>query len=219
MKTCVLCLRRRNAFECTMRSRSRWNGVRSGESGSGTARRAGYERAASGESERSSNAAMRSWKLSSTAVAIEAIVSPRPAAGSAGVRYRRLRRGHARDRDAVRRAAHVVEPGPVEEVDRLGVAAVLAADPELEVGLGLPAGPRREPDEPADAGLVDRLERAAVHDLALDVPIEELALDVVAREPERGLREVVRSEREEVRHARDAGASARAPARTRRAES
>src|SRR5919202_6953306 len=155
MNTCVLCLSRRNAFEWTIRSRSRWNGVRSGESGSGTARRAGYERAASGESERSSNAAMRSWKLSSTTVAIEAIVSPRPAAGSAGVRYRRLRRGHARDRDAVRRAAHVVKPGHVEEVDRLGVAAVLAADPELQLRLGLAPDPRRQAHEPADARAVD----------------------------------------------------------------
>ena len=41
MNTCVLCLRRRNARQWTTRSRSRWNGVRSEQSCSGTARRAG----------------------------------------------------------------------------------------------------------------------------------------------------------------------------------
>ena len=45
-----------------------------------------------------------------------------------------LRRRHARDRDAVRGAAHVVEARAMEEPDRVRVAAVLAADAELEVG-------------------------------------------------------------------------------------
>ena len=44
-----------------------------------------------------------------------------------------LRRGEPRDRHAERRAAHVVQPGAVAELDRLGVAAVLAADADLEV--------------------------------------------------------------------------------------
>jgi O-acetylserine/cysteine efflux transporter len=35
-----------------------------------------------------------------------------------------------------RRAGHVVEPDAVEEVDRRGVAAVLTADPEVQVGIG-----------------------------------------------------------------------------------
>jgi hypothetical protein len=42
----------------------------------------------------------------------------------------------ARDRHPERRAGHVVEAGVVEEVDRLGVAAVLAADARVEVRLG-----------------------------------------------------------------------------------
>src|SRR5918998_1877066 len=62
MNTCVLCLRRRNALECTIRSRSRWNGVGWSESGSGTSRSAGYERVASGES-CSSRRSTRSRKL------------------------------------------------------------------------------------------------------------------------------------------------------------
>ena len=54
-------------------------------------------------------------------------------------RQRRLRRREPRDRHAVRRAAHVVEADLVEEVDRRRVAAVLAADAELEVGPRLAA--------------------------------------------------------------------------------
>ncbi len=106
--------------------------------------------------------------------------------------------GNPGDRHAVRRAADVVEPGELEEADRVGIAAVLAADAQLEIGAGLAPDPRRQPHEPADAGLVDRLERAAVEHLALHVAREEAALDVVAREPERGLGEVVGAEREEV---------------------
>jgi hypothetical protein len=45
---------------------------------------------------------------------------------------RRLGGGEPRDRHPVGRAGDVVEPGHVEELDRVGIAAVLAADPELE---------------------------------------------------------------------------------------
>ena len=52
----------------------------------------------------------------------------------------RVERGPPRlqpgDRDAVGRAGHVVQPDAVEEVHRLRVAAMLAADPELQVGTG-----------------------------------------------------------------------------------
>src|SRR5215210_464664 len=99
-----------------------------------------------------------------------------------GVFLRRLGRGHARDRHAVWRAAHVVEARDLEERDRLRVAAVLAAGAELQVRLALPAGPGREPDQPPHAGPVDGLERAAVEDLRLHVPVEEAPLDIVAGE-------------------------------------
>ena len=46
---------------------------------------------------------------------------------------RGLRRGEAGDGQAEGRAAHVVHPGPVAELDGLRVAAVLAADAHLEV--------------------------------------------------------------------------------------
>src|SRR3954454_11968386 len=160
MNTCVLCLRRLSAFAWTIRSRSRWNGVRSGESNSATALRAGYDRVASGPSQRSSCADMRSWKSMSTLTAMRRIV-PRGEAES--VRDGRLSGRHARDRHAVRRAAHVVEARHVEERDRIGVAPVLAADAQLQVRLRLAPRPGREPHQPADARLVERLERAAVH--------------------------------------------------------
>src|SRR5690348_3003881 len=153
MNTCVLCLRRRNDFEWTMRSRSRWNGVRSGESGSGRARLAGYERVASGESHACSHAWVRSWKWSAVGATVAMGLSIVPGAQAENsplpARESRLRGRHPGDRHAIRRAAHVVEPRHVEEVDRVGVAAVLAADAELQLRLGLAARPRREPHQPA----------------------------------------------------------------------
>ena len=61
MKTWVFPFRRRNGFEWTIRSRSRWNGVRTGDGSSGSARpRVSYERTASGDSHSASSARMRS---------------------------------------------------------------------------------------------------------------------------------------------------------------
>src|SRR5947199_10539397 len=170
MNTWVLCLSRRNAFEWTILSGSRWNGVRRGESSSRTARRAGYDRAASGESHASSIAAMRAWKSADVGARTVTIKCSQQWRRK-GLAYRlpaelSLRSGNARDRHAVGRATHVIKPCHVEERDRLRIAPVLAADPELEMRLRLAAGPRRQPHEPADPRLVDRLERAAVEDLA-----------------------------------------------------
>src|SRR2546430_5899317 len=67
MKTWVLCLRRRNDFEWTIRSRSRWNGVRRRQSSSDCCRpRVSYERTASGESQASSCSRIRAAKASAT---------------------------------------------------------------------------------------------------------------------------------------------------------
>src|SRR4051812_38589706 len=99
-----------------------------------------------------------------------------------------------RDRHAERRAGHVIEACHVEELDRLRIAAVLAADAEPELRVGLAPDPGGQPHEPADARLVDRLERRAVDDLALHVGRDELALDVVAREAQGGLRRGVLAE-------------------------
>src|SRR3954451_10670174 len=82
-KTCVLWRSRRNAFEWTIRSRSRWNGVRKRHSSSGASRpRVSYERTASGESHCSSCSRTASAKPSATCPAISDIVDQRiPLAG------------------------------------------------------------------------------------------------------------------------------------------
>jgi len=72
---------------------------------------------------------------------------------------RRLRRRKPRDRHAERGARHVVEADLVAERDRGRVAAVLAADAELELRTDGAAARRGDPDEFADAVVVDRYER------------------------------------------------------------
>src|SRR5205085_5274944 len=91
----------------------------------------------------------------------------------------------------------------VEERDRVGVSPMLAADPELQTGVSLPADPCAQPDEPTYARPIDRLEGGAVHDLALDVRRHEFRLDIVPREADRCLRQVVGAKREEVGVTRD----------------
>src|SRR5689334_3747614 len=73
------------------------------------------------------------------------------------LRDRLLRRGEAGDRHAERGAAHVVETDAVAEHDRGRVAAVLAADADLEAGPRLAAAGDTLLHQPADAVLVDRL--------------------------------------------------------------
>src|SRR5690606_32446044 len=102
----------------------------------------------------------------------------------------------------------VVEADLVAEGDGGGVAAVLAADAELEAGLGTAPPLDREADELADALLVERLERVVREDPGLDVAGEELAR-VVAAVAEGHLREVVRPEREEVGLLGDGGGGQR----------
>src|ERR671934_1015934 len=81
MYTCVLCFRRRNALQWTTRSRSRWNGVRTGESSSSSSRRAGYERCASGDRNSSSRAEMRSRRATGVAGTRTTSILPRGAGG------------------------------------------------------------------------------------------------------------------------------------------
>src|SRR5581483_7263770 len=107
--------------------------------------------------------------------------------------------GEPRERHAVRRAGDVVEAEPVAERDRARLAAVLAADTELELAPRRAAALDGDPHQAADAVLVEDLERVPLEDAVVQVAREELALGVVARDAERGLREVVGAEREEVR--------------------
>ena len=77
------------------------------------------------------------------------------------------------------RAAHVIEADLVEEVDRRRVAAVLAADPELEVGAAGAALLHRHGHELAGAGRVEARKRILLENLAVLVDAQELA-DVVS---------------------------------------
>ena len=75
--------------------------------------------------------------------------------------------------------------------------------PMLQRAVDRPASLDRGPHQLADAFLVERREGVVREDAVLEVVGEELALGVVAREPERGLGQVVGAEREEVGVARD----------------
>src|SRR3954454_15206291 len=86
---------------------------------------------------------------------------------------RRLRRGQARDRHPKRRAGDVVEADPIAKGDGGWVAAMLAADSELDVGPGAAAAVDPDLDQFADALLVDRDERIGGEDVPRCVGTEE----------------------------------------------
>src|SRR4029077_9689991 len=96
------------------------------------------------------------------------------------------------------RHADVIQPDFLEEMNRRGVAPVLTADAELDVRPRLSALFHRGADQEADANRVNRAERILVENFLVLVRPKELA-DVVAREPERGLRQIVGAERKELR--------------------
>src|SRR5690606_19576837 len=93
--------------------------------------------------------------------------------GGLGFLDRGLGGGEAGDRHAVGRAGHVGEADLVAELHGVRVAAVLAADAELDAGAGGVALLGGDLDELADAGLVDRGERVLLEDLGLGVGAEE----------------------------------------------
>src|SRR5207237_4978354 len=78
------------------------------------------------------------------------------------------------------------------------LAAVLAADPDLQIAARASAQLDRHLDELADTPLIEALERIFRQEAVLDVKRQESA-GVVPREPECGLRQIVRAEREEFR--------------------
>src|SRR5438552_13589701 len=118
---------------------------------------------------------------------------------SARLPPRRAAGFEAGDRDAERGAGHVVEAGFVEEVHGVGVAAVLAAHADLQVGSGGAAFVHGDADEAADAVAVDGLERGDAEDAELEVAGEERAFHVVAGEAPAHLGEIVGTEGEELR--------------------
>src|SRR5512145_3095376 len=108
-----------------------------------------------------------------------------------------------RDRDPERRAGDVVEARVVEEVDGVGVTAVLAADADVEVGAGRPALLRGDLHHAPDALSVQRLERRDAEDAQVEVAAEERRLHVVAGEAPTHLGQVVGAEGEELGGLRD----------------
>ena len=104
-------------------------------------------------------------------------------AGNLHFLYRSLRGSEAGDGHAERAAGDIVQADLVAELDGHGVAAVLAADAEVDVGVGLAAKLCRHGNELADADLVEAGERITLVDLLVVVRAEELA-GVVTREAE-----------------------------------
>src|ERR1700722_8387220 len=115
---------------------------------------------------------------------------------------RRLRGGEAGDGKAEGGARDIVDPRLLAEGDRGRIAAVLAADAELEIGPGLAAALGGDGDELANAFGVQGHERIGLKQSLDGVEAEERG-SVVARYAERGLGEVVGAEREELRALRD----------------
>src|SRR5258705_8323174 len=142
---------------------------------------------------------------------VDALPAGSDVRASARFLERGLRGGEARQRHAERRAADVVEAELVAEGDAPRLAAVLAADAQLELRFDTSPPLDGDAHQVADAVEVDHLERVALEHTVLEVARQELPLRVVARERERRLRQIVRAEGEEVGDRRDlVGAQRRA---------
>ena len=105
--------------------------------------------------------------------------------------------GESCDGNTERAAGNVAQTDVVAELHGGGVAALLAADAQLDVRAGLTSQLRGHLDEAADAGLIQLGERIGLIDLAVIVGSEELAR-VVTAEAEGHLRQVVGAEGEEL---------------------
>src|SRR5579862_2572701 len=81
---------------------------------------------------------------------------------------------------AIRRARNVIHADAIAELDRIRIAAMFAADPDLKIRLGLAAQFHGLLDNDAHAFLVDGLERIGFKDLQLFVFLGKLRV-VVAR--------------------------------------
>ena len=101
-----------------------------------------------------------------------------------------MRCRQACDGHAERRAAHVVQTCEVAELHRRRFAAVFAADAAFEVFACAAAFEYRLADQLSHAVAVEDLERVVLQNAFLQVDRQELG-DVVAREAERHLRQVV----------------------------
>src|SRR3569623_111794 len=110
---------------------------------------------------------------------------------------RGLRGGKARNRHAVRRAGHVVQPDLVTERDRSRSTTVLATDAHLQLRANLAATLRADPHQFAYTVTIERDERICLQNALGDIRPEERGR-IVAADAEARLREVVGTKREEL---------------------
>src|SRR5262245_61810275 len=92
----------------------------------------------------------------------------------------RLGRSQPGDRHTVRRTTDVIEPDLVAEHHAGRVAAVLAADPDLELFAGPAAAGNSQLHQSSDAVLIDRLEGIAADDVVLAIITDERTVVVAA---------------------------------------
>ncbi len=93
-------------------------------------------------------------------------------------------------------------PDAVAEFHRRGLAAVFAADADLEARAGFAAALDADLDQFADAVLIQNVERIGRQDLLLDI-IGDEAADIVAGEAKAHLGQIVGAEGEELGAAGD----------------
>ena len=117
--------------------------------------------------------------------------------------YSRLRCREACDRDTERRATHVVQAQVVAEFHRTGIASVLAADPDLEIRTDASPKFNRHPHDFPHSLYVEGRERIIGENALLQVMKKESRFSVVPGDPEYRLRQIVRSEREEISRRRN----------------
>ena len=119
-----------------------------------------------------------------------------------------LRSSKPRDRNAIGRAGHVIQPDLVTEGDRGRIAAMFAANADLELRPRLAAALDADLDQFADAVAIDRDERIDLQNAARNIGAEESG-GVVAADAVGGLRQIVGAEGEEFRGVGDVARSHR----------
>ena len=118
------------------------------------------------------------------------------ALGRSGIFYSCLGSRQTGDGHAEGGAGHIVQPGAVAELHAGGIAAVLAADAQVQIGIRAPAQLRRHLHQTAHAGLVQLGKRVVLIDLPVIVGVQELP-GVVTGEAEGHLGQIVGAEGEE----------------------
>src|SRR5660398_170190 len=216
MKTCVLCFRRRNALQCTIRSLSRWKGVRILQARSAStlpwdsadlcangerpASKRSTDRATLPETSlftglfESSPVPKGASLLSQTRVASWLRLSR-----SRATRYHCLGRRQSSQRHTIRTTAYVVQAHSLAEVHACGLSSVFTADTKLDIRLDATALTHSGIQELTYAGLIQLLKRILRNDFFFQVMGEELTLRIVSRKTEGCLSEIICPEAEEIR--------------------